>query len=57
MLTMPDGDFPGQVGARGYQKKCDPELSTYSPASMTDDSVQLYVLYPTAETWAAATVL
>ena len=26
-------------------------LAAYSPDAITDDSVQLYVLYPTAETW------
>jgi hypothetical protein len=26
-------------------------LATYAPDAMTDDSVQMYVLYPTPETW------
>ncbi|MDT7729958.1 MAG: hypothetical protein QOK45_211, partial [Mycobacterium sp.] len=34
-----------------YQNKCEPALSSYSPDAITDNSVQLYVLYPTAETW------
>lgn len=51
VLTMRDGDFPGQAAVEAYHEKCSPELQRYSPESMTDDSVQLYVLYPTAETW------
>lgn len=51
VLTMPDGDFPGQSEIDEYADRCSPELESYSPDAMTDDSVQLYVLYPTAETW------
>lgn len=51
VLTMPDGDFPGQAAIEEYQDKCEPELAAYSPAAMTDDSIQMYVLYPTVETW------
>ncbi|MBB2989336.1 hypothetical protein FHR72_000799 [Mycolicibacterium iranicum] len=52
VLTMPDGDFPGQAAVEAYHERCSPELVSYSPQSMMDDSVQLYVLYPTPETWA-----
>lgn len=51
VLLMPEGDFPGQVAIEEYQNKCEPELASYAPDAITDDSVQLYVLYPTAETW------
>lgn len=51
VLQMPDGDFPGQAAIDAYAEKCSPELAAYSPDAMTDTSVQLYVLYPTAETW------
>ncbi|VEG51466.1 peptidyl-prolyl cis-trans isomerase [Mycolicibacterium aurum] len=51
VLTMPDGDFPGQAAIEAYHEKCSPELAEYSPESLLDDQVQLYVLYPTAETW------
>ncbi len=51
VLQMPDGNFPGQSAIEEYQTKCEPELTSYAPDSITDDSVQLYVLYPTAETW------
>lgn len=52
VLSMPDGDFPGQKAIDDYADKCSPELASYSPAAMEDDSIQMYVLYPTAETWA-----
>lgn len=51
VLLMPEGDFPGQSAIEVYQNKCEPELATYAPSAITDSSVQLYVLYPTAETW------
>ncbi len=51
VLQMPDGDFPGQSAIEDYQNKCEPALAAYSPTAMTDDTVQLYVLYPTADTW------
>ncbi|BBY17994.1 septum formation family protein [Mycolicibacterium litorale] len=52
VLMMPDGDFPGADAVTEYSNRCGPELASYSPAAVTDDSVQLYVLYPTEETWA-----
>jgi len=51
VLLMPEGDYPGQSAIEEYQNKCEPELASYAPEAITDDSVQLYVLYPTAETW------
>ena len=51
VLLMPEGDYPGQSAIEEYQNKCEPELASYAPDAITDDSVQLYVLYPTAETW------
>ena len=51
VLLMPEGEFPGQSAIEAYQNKCEPELATYAPSAITDNSVQLYVLYPTAETW------
>ena len=50
-LTMPEGDYPGGATIEEYQNRCEPELAAYSPDAMTDDSIQMYVLYPTAETW------
>ena len=51
VLTMPDGDYPGQSTIDEWQNKCPGELESYSPDAMTDDSVGVFVLYPTAETW------
>lgn len=51
VLQMPGGDFPGQAAIDTYADKCSPQLASYAPSAMTDDTVQLYVLYPTAETW------
>lgn len=51
VLMMPDGDFPGQSAIDEYSNKCEPELASYAPDAITDDTVQLYVLYPTEETW------
>ena len=51
VLLMPEGDFPGQSAIEEYQNKCEPELASYASDAIIDNSVQLYVLYPTAETW------
>jgi hypothetical protein len=51
VLQMPEGDYPGQTAIDEYADKCGPTLARYSPAAMEDDTVQMYVLYPTAETW------
>jgi putative regulator of septum formation len=51
VLLMPEGDFPGASAIEEYQNRCEPALASYSPDAITDDSVQLYVLYPTSETW------
>jgi hypothetical protein len=51
VLQMPDGDFPGQPAIEKYADRCSPELAKYAPKAMADESVQLYVLYPTADTW------
>lgn len=52
VLAMPDGDFPGAQAIEDYTENCGPELASYSPAAIEDESVQLYVLYPTADSWA-----
>jgi hypothetical protein len=51
VLTMPDGDYPGQSVINDWQNKCPAQLESYSPDAMTDDSIGVFVLYPTAETW------
>ncbi|BBX18975.1 DUF4190 domain-containing protein [Mycolicibacterium duvalii] len=52
VLMVPDGEFPGDAAIAAYSENCAPELESYAPSAVTDDSVQLYVLYPTEETWA-----
>lgn len=51
VLTMPEGDYPGDAAVQEYSERCSPALAAYAPAAMDDDTVQLYVLYPTGETW------
>ncbi|MBS1695341.1 MAG: DUF4190 domain-containing protein [Actinobacteria bacterium] len=51
VLTMPEGDFPGQDAIEDYQGRCEPALAVYAPAAMLDPDTGLFVLYPTAESW------
>ena len=51
VMTMPDGDFPGQFAIEEYQNKCAPELAKYSPEAADDPEVGLFVLYPSEDSW------
>ncbi|RDH77278.1 hypothetical protein DVS77_17880 [Mycolicibacterium moriokaense] len=51
VITMPDGDFPGQFAIEEYQNKCGPELARYSPEAVADPAVGLFVLYPSEDSW------
>lgn len=51
VLTMPDGGYPGQSTIDQWQNKCPGELESYSADAVTDESIGVFVLYPTAETW------
>ena len=51
VMTMPDGDFPGQFAIEEYQNKCAPELAKYSPEAASDPEVGLFVLYPSEDSW------
>ena len=51
VLNMPDGNYPGQSAIDADQKKCPGELQSYAPSATKDDTVGIYVLYPTQETW------
>jgi hypothetical protein len=51
VMTMPDGDFPGQFAIEEYQNKCAPELAGYSPEAAEDADVGLFVLYPSKDSW------
>jgi hypothetical protein len=51
VLTMPDGDYPGQPVIDQWQNRCPSELESYSADALADASIGVFVLYPTAETW------
>lgn len=51
VLTMPDGEYPGQSAINDWQNKCPTELQSYSSDALTDDSIGVFVLYPTEQTW------
>jgi hypothetical protein len=51
VLDMPDGDYPGAATINDWQNKCPAELAKFSPGSVVDDAVGVYVLAPTADTW------
>lgn len=53
VLTMPDGDYPGQQSIDEVQNQCPDELTAYAPNVTIDDSIGIYVLYPTPQTWDA----
>ena len=52
VLTMPDGEYPGQATINAWQNKCPVELESYSPDALMGDAIGVFVLYPTAQTWA-----
>ena len=51
VLSMPDGAYPGQSVIDQWQNRCPNELESYAPDAATDESIGVFVLYPTAETW------
>jgi hypothetical protein len=51
VLTMPDGSYPGASVIDEWQNKCPDELQSFSPEAMEDETVGVFVLYPTQETW------
>ena len=51
VMTMPDGDFPGQFAIEEYQNRCAPELARYSPRAAADPAVGRFVLYPSEDSW------
>jgi hypothetical protein len=53
VLTMPDGDYPGPSTIDEWKNKCPDEIGTYAPEAMLDETIGVYVLYPTQETWDA----
>jgi Domain of unknown function (DUF4190)/Septum formation len=52
LLPVSGDTFPGQARLDDeYEKKCVTELDTYSRNASADPAYQIYVLYPTQETW------
>jgi hypothetical protein len=51
VLDMPNGAYPGASTISDWQNKCPDELAKFAPDAMTDDSIGVYVLYPTSDTW------
>lgn len=51
VLPLPDGAFPGDAAVVKYADKCAPALSEYAPNANSESGIQLFVLYPTADSW------
>ncbi len=51
VLPLPDGDFPGDAAVVEYTDKCAPALADHAPDATENSEVQLFVLYPTADSW------
>jgi Septum formation/Domain of unknown function (DUF4190) len=52
LLQVSGDTFPGQTALRDeYDKQCESALGTYSPKAAADSAYQIYVLYPTQQTW------
>ena len=51
VLPLPDGDFPGDAAVVKYADKCAPALDEYAPNANSESGIQLFVLYPTADSW------
>ena len=52
LLPVSGATFPGQATLRDeYEKKCLSALQTYSSKAAEDPAYQIFLLYPTPETW------
>ncbi len=51
VLTMPDGDFPGDAAVMKYTDQCRPALTDYAPNAANETAIKLFVLYPTSDSW------
>lgn len=51
VLPLPDGDFPGDAAVVKYADQCGPALAQYAPDANGETGIQLFVLYPTADSW------
>jgi hypothetical protein len=52
LLQVSGDTFPGQTALREqYEKKCVSELDAYSSKAAADSAYQIFMLYPTQQTW------
>ena len=51
VLPLPEGNFPGDAAVVKYADKCAPALADYAPDANSESGIQLFVLYPTADSW------
>ena len=51
VLRLPDGNFPGESAVVEYTDRCAPALAEYAPDAIDDAAIDLFVLYPTADSW------
>jgi Septum formation len=52
LLPVSGNTYPGQTSLQDeYEKKCESALGTYSPKAAADSAYQIYLLYPTQQTW------
>ena len=52
LLPVSGDTFPGQATLQNqYEKKCVTALATYSPKAAADSAYQIFILYPTQQTW------
>lgn len=51
ILQVPDGPFPGEQRIDEYKQRCPAEFTAFAGESATTESVTIFVLYPTTETW------
>lgn len=52
VLEMPDGDFPGTAAIDAFQEGCAPALAGAAPTALTDPAINVFVLYPSEDSWA-----
>lgn len=51
VLPLPDGDFPGDAAVVKYADQCGPALTRHAPDATAESGIELFVLYPTADSW------
>ncbi len=53
VLPIPDApSYPGEAKIRSHAEQCRPALEQYAPKVPDTETIDLYYLYPSVETWA-----